>query len=83
MKLYYYRTVVRNFGDDLLERLRAVGARFIVFAQLAFWWLDFYAEFGAYIRSSYRLVLNGDRLIAFSLNPQTKPGDMTGTAARS
>lgn len=66
-----------------LERLRETGAHFIIFDQPAFWWLDFYAEFVAYVGSSYSLVLNDDRLIAFSLSPQTKPENMTGKAARS
>ena len=66
-----------------LERLRAEGARFIIFAQPAFWWLDFYAEFVAYLRSCYSLVLSDDRLIAFSLSQQTRREDMTETAARS
>jgi succinoglycan biosynthesis protein ExoV len=50
-----------------LERLRAMGARFIIFAEPAFWWLDYYAELGAHLRSTYRQVLKDDRLIAFSL----------------
>jgi hypothetical protein len=66
-----------------LERLRDTGARFIIFAQPSFWWLDFYAEFAAYLRSSYSLVLNDDRLVAFSLSTQTRPEYMTGTATHS
>jgi len=52
-----------------LERLRGAGARFIVFAWPAFWWLDHYAGFGQYLRSKFQLVLDNDRLIVFDMNP--------------
>lgn len=50
-----------------LERLRRCGARFIVFAWPAFWWLDYYAEFHCYLRAECHCVLQNDRLVVFEL----------------
>jgi glycosyltransferase involved in cell wall biosynthesis len=50
-----------------LERLRRVGARFIVFAWPAFWWLDYYMGLQHHLRSNFRCVLENDRLVAFDL----------------
>jgi Sulfotransferase domain len=49
------------------ERLRQAGARLLVVAYTAFWWLDHYAEFHQYLRKSYRCVRENDRLVAFHL----------------
>lgn len=51
-----------------LERLRQAGARWLVIAWPAFWWLDEYAEFAAHLRRQFRCVLANDRLRVFALN---------------
>ena len=57
--------------DDIaireLERLQRSGARFIVFAWPAFWWLEHYRTFHAYLRSKFDVVLHNDRLIVFDM----------------
>jgi SAM-dependent methyltransferase len=50
-----------------LERLHRSGARFIVFAWPAFWWLEYYAELHRHLHSEFRCVLQNDRLIVFDL----------------
>ena len=50
-----------------LERLRRTGAKFIVFAWPAFWWLDFYWDFEQYLQSRFSCVLKNDRLLIFDL----------------
>ncbi len=52
---------------DACERLRAAGARFIVFAWPAFWWLEYYAVFRAHLAAHYACVLQNDRLLAFDM----------------
>jgi len=56
-------------GIAELERLRRAGARFIVFAWPAFWWLDYYSQFNRHLRSQFRCVLENDRLVVFNLQP--------------
>ncbi len=50
-----------------LERLRKEGAKFIVFAWNAFWWLDYYEGFDNYLRSKYQCILENERLVIFTL----------------
>jgi glycosyltransferase involved in cell wall biosynthesis len=50
------------------ERLRRLGADLIVFAWSAFWWLDHYAGLRHHLRSTYRCVLENDRLVVFDLH---------------
>ena len=50
-----------------LERLRQAGARYIVFAQHASWWLDYYPGLREYLRSNFRIVGNDMQMIAFDL----------------
>jgi hypothetical protein len=59
-----------------LDKLRQSGANFLAFAWPAFWWLDYYPEFQAYIRSEFRCVLQNDRLVIFDLrgSPESDPG---------
>ena len=52
-----------------LERLRGAGARFIVFASNAFWWLDHYNEFADYLRAHYSCPLSNERQVVFDLEP--------------
>lgn len=57
------RTAIRE-----LERMRReTGATFIAFGWPSFWWLDYYAEFGAYVRGRFRCVLENERLVVFDL----------------
>jgi SAM-dependent methyltransferase len=51
-----------------LERLRALGARFIVFAWSTFWWLGHYQEFHNYLRSKFRCTAENDHIVAFDLS---------------
>jgi glycosyltransferase involved in cell wall biosynthesis len=50
-----------------LERLRSEGARFLVLAWPAFWWMDHYAGFMEYVRGSYSSRLENHRLLIFDL----------------
>jgi hypothetical protein len=50
-----------------LERLRQMGAAFLVFAWPAFWWLDYYSKLQSDLRSKYHCVLKNDRLVIFDL----------------
>jgi len=50
-----------------LERLRADGAKYIVFWSADFWWLDFYAELNQHLRSNYSCLVEDDSLIVFDL----------------
>lgn len=64
-----------------LERLRGKGVRFMVFAWPGFWWLDYYTEFGSYLRSRYPQVLVTDQVIVFDLcripsRPENVPADV-------
>jgi hypothetical protein len=49
------------------ERLRESGAKFIVFADAAFWWLSYFSEFSRYLRRSFCCVMDNDRVVAFDL----------------
>jgi len=51
-----------------LERLREEGADYIVFAWMAFWWLDHYGGLSRHLQSSARRVLTNRRLVVFSLS---------------
>jgi hypothetical protein len=50
-----------------LERLQRSGARYIVFGWPAFWWLEHYRKFHAYLQSKFNAILHNDRLIVFDL----------------
>jgi hypothetical protein len=43
---------------------------FAVVAWPAFWWLDYYAGLERHLRSRYRRVLDGERLIVFDLRAE-------------
>jgi predicted O-methyltransferase YrrM len=51
-----------------LDRQRAAGLRFIVFAWPAFWWLEHYERFAAMLRSCYRCVVSSDNVIIFDIS---------------
>lgn len=55
-------TAIREF-----ERLRDSGAKFIVFANPALWWLSYFSELNRYLRQSFRCIIENDRLIGFDL----------------
>lgn len=50
-----------------LERLRGAGARFLVVGWPAFWWLDHYRGFAAYLRERHPCRLENERLVVFDL----------------
>jgi CelD/BcsL family acetyltransferase involved in cellulose biosynthesis len=50
-----------------LERLMQAGARFMVFAWPAFWWLEYYEELHRYLRSRFRCLLENERIVVFDL----------------
>jgi GT2 family glycosyltransferase len=53
-----------------LEALRERGGQYLLFPSTALWWLDHYAELGAYLESNYRLVLREEEVCAvFMLEP--------------
>jgi glycosyltransferase involved in cell wall biosynthesis len=50
-----------------LERLRQGGARFMVFAWCAFWWLQHYSKMSSHLWAQYACCLQNDRLVVFDL----------------
>jgi SAM-dependent methyltransferase len=50
-----------------LERLRATGARRIVFAWPCYWWLDHFPTFHAYLRKHFHQPVNDSQLVVFDL----------------
>jgi O-methyltransferase len=64
---YWGRPLDDTHAIQELERLRQSGARFIVFAWPAFWWLEAYAGLQSYLRSHFRCALENERVIAFDL----------------
>jgi FkbM family methyltransferase len=52
-----------------IERLRTAGARYLVFAWPAFWWLEHYREFAGYLRSRSSCRWESERLIVFDFCP--------------
>jgi glycosyltransferase involved in cell wall biosynthesis len=54
-----------------LERMRDVGANFLVFMWPSFWWLNHYSGFHEYLVSRYSCVLQDNNLIAFDLGHPT------------
>jgi hypothetical protein len=54
---------------EALERMRADGARYLVFPQVALWWLEHYASFTEYLDRCCRVVLRDERTaVIYSLN---------------
>jgi len=50
-----------------LERMRGLGADFLVFAWMTFWWLGHYRAFRQHVSSRYTPVLQNDRVSIFDL----------------
>jgi hypothetical protein len=53
-----------------LERLRAEGAKFIVFWWADFWCLDYYTGFNSHLRASYPCILEDESLVIFDLRTE-------------
>lgn len=70
---YWGRPADDSQATRELERLRGEGAGFVVFAWPAFWWLEYYAGFGAWLRSRFPCVLDNDRLVIFDLRGGRAP----------
>jgi hypothetical protein len=55
-------TAIREF-----ERLRQAGARFMVFAWPAFWWLEHYAGLRRHLQTRFRCVLKDEHFTVYDL----------------
>jgi glycosyltransferase involved in cell wall biosynthesis len=66
----YYAGAPANDAEAIaeLERLRKMGADYIVFGWGCFWWLDHYKDFKTYLEKNYKCVKENERLILFQLN---------------
>ena len=51
---------------ECFERLRGSGIHYIVFAWSAFWWLETYSEFTAYLVRTCRRAANTDDVVIFA-----------------
>jgi hypothetical protein len=51
-----------------LQRLRAAGAKSIVFTWPAFWWLKFYPEFHAHLKRNFKQAYRSKNLVSFDLS---------------
>jgi glycosyltransferase involved in cell wall biosynthesis len=51
-----------------IERLRASGWTYVVFAWPSFWWLDYYCAFRRHLEAHYRLILSTARVRVFQLS---------------
>jgi hypothetical protein len=58
-----------------LERLRAAGADFIVFASGAFWWLDYFARLTDHLNRRYRAVASSDCVVVYDLRQAAPSND--------
>ena len=55
---------------DSSETQRKLGARYLLFPQTSFWWLDSYPEFKDYLATHYQRILQWDDTCAiFALQP--------------
>jgi glycosyltransferase involved in cell wall biosynthesis len=63
------------------ERLRQTGARFMVFAWPAFWWLDYYTGLHHHVRTKFPCVLESDRLVVFDLRHSAGSGQRLAITA--
>jgi SAM-dependent methyltransferase len=55
-----------------IERLRELGAGFIVFTRQTFWWLEYYSGLRNYLRGSFLSALANDRLVIFDLRSRER-----------
>jgi hypothetical protein len=58
-----------------LEQLRRKGADYLLFPEVAFWWLDYYAEFTQHLESHYHIIeRRDDTCLIYALRePDTAP----------
>jgi hypothetical protein len=50
-----------------LERLKELGARFLVFTRYTVWWLEYYTDFQEYLDSRHRRVSDTRNYVIFDL----------------
>jgi len=53
-----------------LEALRGQGAQYLLLPATAFWWLEFYREFGEHLRQHYPEILRKPSCRVFALQPR-------------
>ncbi len=53
-----------------LERLRRAGARFLVVAWPAFWWLDYYTGWRDYLQARFPCLFQNPSLLIYDLRPR-------------
>jgi hypothetical protein len=51
-----------------LESLRRHGSRYLVFHRPSLWWLDYYRDFGDYLKKSYLMVRETSDFVVFDLS---------------
>ncbi|MFN7926407.1 MAG: class I SAM-dependent methyltransferase [Blastocatellia bacterium] len=59
-----------------LARQQAAGVRWIVFVWPTFWWLNYYQEFAAYLRTNFPCPIENERLIVFDLRNFVPPSNL-------
>ncbi len=64
-----------------LERLRSLGAGYVVFAWPAFWWLDYYVGLREHLHSHYRCRVKNSLVIIFDLTRTHAAGASAGANA--
>jgi SAM-dependent methyltransferase len=50
-----------------LARLRGAGAHYLIFAWPSFWWLNHYREFHRQLRTTFRILMENERVVVFTL----------------
>ncbi len=55
-------------GISELERMRHLGAKYIVFAWPSFWWLDHYKSLHQYLIGHFSLVAETDNVVVFNMD---------------
>jgi glycosyltransferase involved in cell wall biosynthesis len=56
-----------------MDRMQNQGAQFIVFAWMAFWWLEHYSDFHQYLRRQFSVSIDNQRLVVFDLRARPTP----------
>jgi glycosyltransferase involved in cell wall biosynthesis len=51
-----------------LEELRCRGARYLLFPESAFWWLDYYVQFKQYLETHYHRICSAQECIVYHLD---------------
>jgi hypothetical protein len=50
-----------------LDRLKQLGASFLIFTKPAFWWMEHYRDFMRHVRAAYSLVKKSEQIVGFDL----------------